>query len=380
MIYFDNSATTKPRESVVKYVLENAVKTYGNPSSLHSFGFEAEKKIEQTRAIISRKMNCDTKQIYFTSGGTMGNNICLMGAYLKKSKMGLNHLISTNVEHSSINSINRAIAKKNGEIDLIRCNINGENTLNYIIEKINDKTGCISIMHVNNEVGTIFDIEKIVKGIRNINSKIHIHVDGVQAFGKIDVDLKKLDVDSYTISGHKINAFKGIGAVYIKNINNITPILFGSNQENGVFPGTENVPGILSLGKAVEALCSDEIKHIEELKRYFIEKVKGNIDRIVINTPEKSAPHIVNISFIDTRAEVLLHYLEKDGIYVSTGAACSSKKKKHSRVLEAYGIDEKSLESAIRFSFGYENTLDEIDIVVESLKKSVNEIRMIMKR
>jgi cysteine desulfurase len=240
-------------------------------------------------------------------------------------------------------------------------------------------------MLVNNEIGTIQPIEEIKKIISKKNKNVKIHVDGIQAFGKIPVNINKLGIDTFSFSGHKIHGPKGAGGLYVRKELKLEPIIFGGNQERGLRSGTENVPGIIGLGKAVEIL-SDNFQQEKErliyLKKYFLEGIKERIDNIKVNslTDDRCAPHILNISFKGIRGEVLLHYLEKSGIYVSTGSACSSHKKGKSHVLKAIGLDDKDIDGTVRFSFAYSNTVEELDYTLEKLEKSIAEIRKIIMR
>ena len=240
-------------------------------------------------------------------------------------------------------------------------------------------------MYVNNEIGVIQDIQAIKEIIRLKNKETKFHVDGVQAFGKINMDIKKLGADSFSFSGHKIHGPKGVGALFVKKGLNLDPIIFGGGQEKNIRSGTENTPGIIGLGTAVKEMSKnfkEEHKKISELRLYFYEKIVDNIKDIKINSfiDEKSAPHILNISFRGIKGEILLHYLESDNIYVSTGSACSSKEKGKSSVLQALKLNNEEIDGTIRFSFSYENTKEELDFVVEKLKKAVEEIRKITKR
>ncbi|KPU26842.1 cysteine desulfurase [Caloranaerobacter sp. TR13] len=383
-VYLDNSATTRPRDEVIDAMIYMLKSTYGNPSSLHRKGLEAEKEIEKSRKIISKFLGVDSKEIFFTSGGTESNNIAIQGLIKKYAKRG-KHIITTKIEHPSVLNIFKHYEEKGFEVTYLDVNEKGIVDLKQLESSINDKTILVSIMMVNNEIGTIQPIEEIIEIIKKKNKDVKLHVDGVQAFGKIDVSLKSLGIDTFSFSGHKIHGPKGIGGLYIRNGIILEPIIFGGNQEKGLKSGTENTPGIVGLGKAVEIIknnFNDEKKHIKDLKKYFIDKVIERIDNIKINsyTDDRCAPHIVNISFIGVKGEVLLHYLEKNGIFVSTGSACSSHKKGRSHVLKSIGLKEKEIEGAIRFSFAFYNTKEEIEYVIDKLEKSVKDIRKITMR
>ncbi|WP_069650032.1 cysteine desulfurase family protein [Caloranaerobacter ferrireducens] len=383
-VYLDNSATTRPRDEVIDAMIYMLKSAYGNPSSLHRKGLEAEKEIEKSRKIISKFLGVDSKEIFFTSGGTESNNIAIQGLIKKYAKRG-KHIITTKIEHPSVLNIFKHYEEKGFEVTYLDVNEKGIVDLKQLERSINDKTILVSIMMVNNEIGTIQPIKEITEIIKKKNKSVKLHVDGVQAFGKIDVPLKNLGIDTFSFSGHKIHGPKGVGGLYIRNGITLEPIIFGGNQEKGLKSGTENTPGVIGLGKAVEIIKNnfkDEKNYIKELKQYFIDKVVERIDNIKINsyTDDRCAPHIVNISFIGVKGEVLLHYLEEDGIFVSTGSACSSHKKGRSHVLKSIGLKEKEIEGAIRFSLAYYNTKEEIEYVVDKLEKSVRDIRKITMR
>lgn len=381
MIYLDNSATTRPKEEVLNYIWKMMKLNFGNPSSLHQLGLQAEKEMQWARKQVAKALHVEENQIFFCGSGTLANNICLQGILQKSEKRGRKEWITTSVEHPSVDAIAEQYKNRGFVVNRIAPTKEGDNVESEILRLLTKETACVSIMHVNNEIGTIFDVEKISLAIKAQNPDVHVHVDGVQAFGKLKMDLKNTGIDSYSLSGHKVNALKGIGAYYLKNQTAISPILFGSGQERGLVPGTENIPGILSLGKATELfLREDEMESVSKVKAYLRSQIIEQIEDVRINTPENSAPHLLNISFLGVRAEVLLHYLEKNDIFVSTGSACSSKKKKQSKILLGYGFSEEVVDSALRFSLDYQNTKEEMDKVINVLKDSVQEIRKIMKR
>lgn len=383
-IYLDNSATTKPRERVIEEMMTMLQTDYGNPSSLHRMGLEAEKRVESSRAIISNYLNVSKDEIMFTSGGTESNNIAIQGTINKYSRRG-KHIITSKIEHSSVLNIFKHYEDNGYKVTYLDIDRNGLIDLNQLEESITDETVLVSIMYVNNETGVIQPIEKVREIIKSKNKDTKLHVDGVQAFGKINIDIKKLGADSFSFSGHKIHGPKGVGALFIKKGLNLNPIIFGGGQEKNIRSGTENTPGIVGLGVSVDEMAKhfkEEYEKISELRLYFYEEIGDNIEDIKLNsfTDERSAPHILNISFRGIKGEILLHYLESDNIYVSTGSACSSKGKGKSSVLQALKLSNEEIDGAIRFSFSYENTRKELDFVVEKLKKAVEEIRKITKR
>ena len=383
-VYLDNSATTKPRDEVIDEMILMLKDEYGNPSSLHRMGLQVEKKIEASRKIIADFLKVRKEEITFTSGGTESNNIAIQSIVNKFSRNG-KHIITTRIEHPSVLNVFKHYQEKGYDVTYLDVDENGILNLEQLEESITNKTILLSVMAVNNEIGTIQPIEKIRDIINSKNKNIKLHVDGVQAFGKIDIDINKLEIDAFTFSGHKVHGPKGIGGIFIKKGLNLESIAFGGEQEKGLRSGTENVPGIIGLGKAVEILEKNfklEKEKILGLKNYFFEKVKSNVENIKINSllDDLGAPHIINISFIGVRGEVLIHYLEDSGIYVSTSSACSSKGKGKSHVLLAIGLSNKEIDGAVRFSFSYNNTFEELDYVVEKLKYAVDDIRKITMR
>ena len=383
-IYLDNSATTKPRQKVVDEMMTMLTEDYGNPSSLHRMGLDVEKKIETSRKIIADYLKANKEEIMFTSGGTESNNIAIQGLVNKYAR-GKKHLITSKIEHSSVVNVFKYFEEQGYKVTYIDVDSNGLIDLEQLKESISDETSLISIMYVNNETGTVQDIGKIKQIINSTNKDVKLHVDGVQAFGKINMDIKSLGVDTFSFSGHKIHGPKGVGGLFVRKGLKLDPIIFGGGQEKNIRSGTENTPGIIGLGVAVDELAKnfkEEHEQIQELKLYFYQAVSDNIEDIKLNSfmDDRSAGHILNISFRDTRGEVLLHYLESDNIYVSTGSACSSNGKGKSSVLKAIKLTDIEIDGAVRFSFSYENTKDQLDTVVEKLKKAVEEIRKIIKR
>ncbi|WP_026894054.1 cysteine desulfurase family protein [Clostridiisalibacter paucivorans] len=383
-VYLDNSATTKPREEVIDAMNYMQFKCFGNPSSLHRMGLNAEKKIKESRKIISEFLKVKSDEIYFTSGGTESNNIAIQGIINRFSKQG-KHIITSHIEHPSVLNVFKKYESNGYKVTYLKVDKNGLIDLRQLENSITDETILISVMAVNNEVGTIQPLKYISDIIKRKKESIKFHVDAVQGFGKIELYPKTLNIDTLSFSGHKIHGPKGIGGLYIKKGLNLNPMIYGGNQEWGIRSGTENTPGIVGLGKAVDIIKDSFDTHImkmKKIKKYFIEKALSEIKNININgfIDDNSAPHIVNISFNGIRGEVLLHYLEQQGIYVSTGSACSSKGKRGSHVLRAMGLDMKKIEGAIRFSFSQFNTEKDIDYTIDKLKESVEDIRQITMR
>lgn len=382
MIYLDNCATTKMRREVKDALIESMDLDFGNPSSLHRLGLNSEKKIKEARAKIGKYLRVKPGEIYFTSGGTESNNLIIQSV-IKGSRQERKHVITSKIEHSSITNV----LESYGDIDItyLDCNEYGQVDLKQLEESIRENTILVAIIHVNNEIGTVQDIRAIRKIIGEKSKDIVLHLDGVQSFGKIDFSLKALGVDTFSFSGHKVHGPKGIGGIYIREGLNIRPLIYGGMQEKGLRSGTENVQGIIAMAKAVEILDlrgSEERKHVEGLRDYFIGELKREIDDIRINTPleVENSPYILNISFRNTRGEVLLHYLEDKGIYVSTASACTSNGTKKSHVLKNIGLDHKDMEGAIRICFSYETSKEDLDFTIRTLRDSVEEIRKIIMR
>ncbi|TCO70211.1 cysteine desulfurase family protein [Marinisporobacter balticus] len=383
-VYLDNSATTKPNKKVVDIMMKALTDYYGNPSSLHHKGVEVEKLIKNARRQLGRALGAKEQEIIFTSGGTESNNMAIIGAVESKKRKG-DKIITTKIEHPSVLNVYKNLELKGYEVTYLDVDQFGKINVEQLKAHLSEETILISMMHVNNETGTIQPVEQIGKLIKERSMQAAFHVDAIQSFGKILFTPAKIGADLLSISGHKIHGPKGVGGLYIKKDFKIKPLIHGGNQEVGIRSGTENVPGILGLGEAANVLYEDMDNKLEkmwDLKNKFIELVKNEIEDIKINGFEKegSAPHIANISFLGIRGEVLLHSLEQDGIYVSTGSACSSKKHSKSYVLKAMGLSDKEIDGAIRFSFSYHNQLEEIDYVVDKLKKHIKYIRNIMKR
>ena len=384
MIYLDNCSTSKPRKEVVEIMTEALMDYFGNPSSLHRLGMVSEKKVREARDYIAKYLDVNRDEVYFTSGGTESNNIAIQSAVNKLKNRG-DHIITTKIEHPSVVNIMKNYERQGLEVTYLDVDNLGNISLEELEASIKDSTILISIIHVNNEIGTIAPIDKIKAIINKKNGNTLFHVDGVQGFGKVMFSLKASGVDMYSFSGHKIYGPKGVGGLYIDRKHSLEPIVFGGNQEKGLRSGTENTPGIMGLGEAVRIIDEKfdfERALVHELKTYFVSKLKDKIGDIKINTSldEGSSPYILNVSFRNVRGEVLLHYLEDDNIYVSTSSACSSKGTEKSHVLKAIGLNNNEIEGSIRFCFSYENTIEELDKTVKSLKKAVAEIRQITMR
>ena len=380
-IYLDNSATTKPYKEVVDKMVLALTTQYGNPSSIYKKGIEVEREIKEIRRNIARSLGAKETEIYFTSGGTECNNT-IIRSVANLNKKTKNHIISTVIEHPSVLNTLKDLEADGFEVTYLPVGKDGKISLEDLKNAIKKETILVSVMHVNNEIGTIQPIEEIGKYLKSLDEKIYFHVDGVQSYAKIKFRPSRYNIDFMSVSGHKLHGPKGIGFMYVKENNRIKPLLTGGGQEIGIRSGTENVPGIYGIGEAVRILNQDlegTIDKIKGLRDLLKEEILANIDNVKINSPEDGVCHVLNVSFRGVRGEVLLHYLEQKEIYVSTGSACSSKKK-GSHVLNAIGLTPDEIEGAIRFSLSDLNTKEEIMKTVEVLKESVSDLRMIIGR
>lgn len=382
-VYLDNAATTKPRKEVIEAVVYAMEKLYGNPSSLHSKGVEVEKQIKTIRKTISRALGCQEQELYFTSGGTESNNIAIRGIVEANARRG-KHLITSRIEHPSVLNTMDDLEKKGFQVTYLAVDQRGFISIDELMNAVKDDTILVSMMHVNNEVGSIQPIEEMVKGIKGKNANTLIHVDAIQSFGKVNLKLNQIPIDSLSFSGHKIHGPKGIGGLYVRKGTKIKPVVTGGSQEMGIRSGTENVPGIFGLGKAVEEMFHNQREKLEKilcLKKHLMDGLKTRIDDIYIHGDglEDFAPHIVSVSFSGVKSEVLLHSLEGEGIFVSAGSACSSKKKGKSHVLSAMGLNDRLIDSAIRISLSDEITTEAIDYAIDKITLHVEALRKIMR-
>ncbi|WP_278600762.1 cysteine desulfurase family protein [Clostridium tertium] len=379
-IYFDNSSTTKPYKEVIDEVVNAMEEYFGNPSSLHRIGIKSEKKLVEAREFLGKSINASKDEIYFTSGGSESNNLIIKGLV----KPG-HHIITTIFEHHSVLMTYKELEKTGVKVTYLDVDKDGKISLDDLKEAICKDTVLVSIMHVNNEMGAIQDIKSIGEIIKERSSRARLHVDAVQSYGKLDIDVKKMNIDMLSVSAHKIHGPKGIGFCYIKKGIVLNSLINGGSQEGGFRGGTQNVPAIVGLHKAAEITFNhkeENFKYVSGLKEYMIKRLE-EIDNIRINSPlsEDFTPYILNVSFIGVRAEVLLHLLEDKDIFVATGSACTSKTSAvaGSYVIKALGLSNKEIESAIRFSFSKFNTKEEIDKVIDVLKSSLTFLRRVRK-
>ncbi|MGE5329983.1 MAG: cysteine desulfurase family protein [Deltaproteobacteria bacterium] len=378
-IYLDNSATTRPFDEIISNVGSGIEINYGNPSSLHSKGLESEKILKYSKQAAANSLGVSSGEIFFTSGGTESNNIALQG-YVKANEKRLGCLVTSKIEHPSVLDVFKYFEKIGFKVYYLPVDKEGVIIIDEL-EKIcqSQKVSLASIMHVNNEVGSVQPIEDIISLKKRYG--FSLHVDAVQAYCKVKVSSFAKEIDFLSFSGHKIHALKGIGALYIKKGVRIEPLYYGGGQEDGIRPGTENILGIWSLGKAVEIFNKYDHQVLDktrELKEYFVERILSEIADTGLNgttNNEKSAPHIANLWFEGIPGEVMLHALEQKGIFASTGSACSSRKKTVSHVLKAMGIKDELAGSSVRFSLSILNTREELDCAIEGLKECVSFLR-----
>lgn len=383
-IYFDNSATTRPDEAVCEAVLGAMQGTYGNPSSSHLKGVEAERLVRRSRETIAQSLRCREKEIFFTSGGTEADNWALAGAARANRRAG-NHIITTAVEHAAVLAPLKALEEEGFRVTYLPADPFCRISLEDLKEALDEETILVSLMQVNNEIGTIFPVRDAAALVKQTCPGALVHTDAVQAYGKIPLSVKNMQVDLLSVSGHKLHGPKGTGFLYIREKTKIHPLLLGGGQQGGMRSGTENVPGAAGLAAAASVACGNLEEYAQRMRAVKDHLTAGlkQMDQVVIHTPEgeESAPHIVNASFVGVRSEVLLHALEDAGIYVSAGSACSSNRRLPvSPVLRSMGLPKEEQESALRFSFSRENTIEEADRCLEALNEFVPVLRRYTRR
>lgn len=372
--YLDNSATTRCSDRACQLIVDLLTKDYGNPSSLHMKGIEAERFVETAKKKIAKTLRVSEKEIIFTSGGTESNNLAIIGAAMANRRAG-NHIITTSIEHASVENPMEFLKEQGFEITYLSVDENGIISLEELEEAVTEQTILVSMMQVNNEIGAIEPVAEAAELIKKKNPDTLIHVDAIQSYGKMYIYPKKLGIDMLSVSGHKIHGPKGSGFLWVKEKTKLKPLILGGGQQKGMRSGTENVPAIAGLGEAAEEIyenLDEKRAHLYGLKQRFIdgiEKLEGT--HVNGKTGEDSAPHIVSVSFEGIRSEVLLHSLEDRGIYVSSGSACSSNnhagKQKGSKTLRNIHLKENLLDSTLRFSFSVHTTEEEIDYALEVL-------------
>lgn len=384
--YLDNAATTIPFPQVREIMMQTMEMDYGNPSSMHQLGIDAEKYIKDAKEIIAKSLKVEEKEIVFTSGGTESNNQALIGAALANKRKGM-HLITTRIEHASIHNPMLFLEGQGFRVSYLSVDKNGHVNIDELLNTICEETILVSIMYVNNEIGAVEDIASIAKKIKEKKRDIIFHVDAIQAYGKYPIYPKRMGIDLLSVSGHKIHGPKGVGFLYIKDKLKINPYIYGGGQQGGMRSGTENVPGIAGIGMAVKLICENQdakLKKLYELKQYFVKKI-ATLEDVSINGIEDigiedTAPHVVSVCAKGVGSEVLLHALEDKGVYVSSGSACSSNHPELSGTLQAIGLEKKMVESTIRFSFSIFTTKEELDYAVAAMEELLPMLRRYVRR
>lgn len=379
--YLDNGATTQPFPSVREIMMQTLEEDFGNPSSMHRKGMEAETYIKEAKEQIAKSLKAQPKEIVFTSGGTEANNMALIGAALANQRAG-KHIITTGIEHSSVHNPLIFLEELGFEVSYLPVDEKGHLIKESVFRALREDTIMVSVMYVNNEVGAVLDIEGIGLALKEKRPEILFHVDAIQAYGKYWIYPNRMGIDLLSVSGHKIHGPKGIGFLYIRDKVKIKPIIYGGGQQKGMRSGTENVPGIAGLSQAVKEIYEnhdEKLNKLYALKKYFIEEVE-KLPGVTVNAVdgmniEETAPHIISVSFEGVRSEVLLHALEEKGVYVSAGSACSSNHPQISGTLKGIGVKKELLDSTLRFSTSVMTTREEIERAAEALRELLPVLR-----
>lgn len=372
IIYLDNSATTKPCDKAIEYMNTCLKENWGNPSSLHLLGMNAENTVTSARECVAKSICANPNEIIFTSGGTEANNTAVMSALFRKNRG--NRVITTAIEHHSVLECFKRLENSGFEVIYLKPNREGVISLEELENSLNSNTVLVSIMMVNNEVGSVEPIEQAVKLTKAKAPNAFFHCDAVQGYGKLPINVKKLGVDMLTASGHKVHAPKGIGFLYLNSKTHIPPFIVGGGQEKGMRSGTESVPLIASLQGAVEDFPNLETAlKTTRLLFLYAKKRLGELPQVTFNSGDNGLPYVLNISVNGYRSETLLHFLEMKDIYVSSGSACS--KGNTSYVLKEMGVNPKSIDSALRLSFSKHTAEKEIDVLYHALKEATEKLR-----
>lgn len=399
-VYLDNSATTRVFLDVAELVKKLMCEEYGNPSSLHRKGVQAENYLRDAKQTFAKILKCNEKEIFFTSGGTESDNLALIGCAMANRRRG-QHLITTQIEHPAVLQTMKYLEEQGFRVTYLPVDRSGRIRLEDLQKAMTGDTILVSIMHTNNEVGSVQPIAEAGALIKRMNPNTLFHVDAVQGFGKARIYPKKMNIDLLSASGHKIHGPKGVGLLYVSERAKIKAINYGGGQQSGLRSGTENVPGIAGMAKAAEILydrLDEDVAQLYACKKHFIEgvsKIEGvQVNGLPMNGQagvqmggsacgaciEQTAPHVVSVSFAGVRSEVLLHTLEDAGIYVSAGSACSAHKPQPSATLKAMGVDPSLLTSTIRFSFSVFTTMEELDYTLQILYDKIPVLRRYTRR
>lgn len=381
-VYLDNSATTRPSDAVVTAMSAAMTRNWHNPSALYRPAMEAEKLVSAARKTCLEAAGAAGQRLIFTSGGTEADNLAIFGHLHRMKKPGKVLILS--VEHPAVLACEEEIRRMGNQVELLRVDKHGVLDMPHLESLLDESVHLICVMQVNNESGAIQPLEDVAR-LRNARCpQAAIHVDGVQGFLRVPMNFNRLGIQSYAFSGHKLHACKGVGGLIVRKDHRLSPIVYGGGQEEGYRSGTENVPGIVGLGEAVRTYPADGVAHMMKLKAHMWQALKAAIPEAVLNGPDMGdgacAPHILNVSLPPVRSQTMLFALEGDGVYVSAGSACSSRKQKVSGVLTAMGLSTQMADCALRFSFCPENTLEEIDYAVSCVKKHYDMLRKYVRR
>ena len=370
--YLDNSATTQVLPAVAEKALAAMVEEYGNPSSLHTRGFRARKLVEEARALVAARLGAQPEEVFFTSGGTEANNLALFGAAEARRRLG-RKIVTTAAEHDSVLGPCGALERQGFEVVYVKPDSSGRLPEQALFDAVDGDTILVSVMLVNNETGAVFPVEAAARAIRRAKAPALLHVDAVQAFGKLPFTVKKLGADLLTLSGHKLHAPKGVGALYVKKGTRLLPQLLGGGQERSLRSGTESVPLLCALGEAVRLLPppQEALEQAAALNALLRRRL-GEIPGVRIHSPEEGLPHVLNFSTGRVRGETMLHFLAQRGVYVSSGSACGKAKPSH--VLQAMGLPRDQVETALRASFSRFSTQEDVEALAEGLKEGLDSL------
>lgn len=378
MIYFDNSATTKPHEEVIESYQAVSENYYGNPSSQHQLGYDADKLLRKAYEQAASMLGVTNQEIVFTSGGTESNNLAIKGIALRYQKHG-KHLVTTTIEHPSVLEAFKALETLGFEVSYVPVDASGVVKVEAIKEAVREDTILVSVMHINNEIGTIQPVQAIGEFLAT-KKYTFFHVDHVQGYGKVELDIKRAHIDLLSVSGHKIHGLKGTGLLYLKENVQLFPLFHGGGQQGNLRSGTENIAGIVALVKAMRMVSEQQMhhpNHLSTLKAELMSRL-ATLKQVVINTPEDAAPHIINFSVPGYKPEVIVHALEERRIFVSTKSACASKSPDESAVLKAINLPANQTKSALRISFSYQNSEGEIELFYRALQKILRDLSQVM--